>query len=180
MIHKGGKRVLYLKILDTVNNVFGKIAGAMLAGMVICITLQIFARMIIPLVDFQINLSWTEELARYLMIWMIFVGGALAARKGRLIAIETLVQTLPALPGKILKFSAHTISITFYIAILFIGLEWVSFGGSETAPATKIPMSFVYASMVVGAFLMTVNTIGFLIEIILGKKDIRFSDLEEI
>jgi TRAP-type transport system small permease protein len=172
--------MILLKSIDSINRIFEKLAGVMLAGMVISITIQVFARIFSSKLDLSINVSWTEEVARYLMIWMVFVGGALAARKGRMIAIETVAQLVPAVAGKILKYISHLISIVFYLVIFYIGLQWVSFGGSETAPVTQIPMSILYSSMVVGSLLMTINTIGFLVEIVVQKKDIRFADIEEI
>jgi TRAP-type transport system small permease protein len=172
--------MILLKWIDSINRIFEKLAGVMLAGMVISITIQVLARIFISKLDLTINVSWTEEVARYLMIWMVFVGGALAARKGRMIAIETVAQLVPAVAGKILKYISHLISIIFYMVIFYIGLQWVSFGGSETAPVTQIPMSILYSSMVVGSLLMTINTIGFLVEIVVQKRDIRFADIEEI
>jgi TRAP-type transport system small permease protein len=172
--------MIFLKWLDTINRIFEKLAGIMLAAMTISITIQVLARILISKLDLQINVAWTEEVARYLMIWMVFVGGALAARKGRMIAIETVAQLIPAFAGKILKYVSHLISITFYLVVFYIGLEWVSFGGSETAPVTRLPMSILYSSMVVGSLLMTFNTIGFLVEIIVKKKDILYADIEEI
>jgi TRAP-type C4-dicarboxylate transport system permease small subunit len=175
----GGMIMVFLKWVKAINNIVGKIAGGMLAAMTISIVIQVLSRMIISKIDIQLNVAWTEEVARYLMIWMVFLGGALAALKGRMIAIETLAQLLPAIAGQILKYTAHIISITFYIVIFFIGWDWVKFGISETAPVTRISMSIVYSSMLVGALFMTINTIAFIVENAVYKKDIRFADLEE-
>jgi len=175
----GGIMMAFLKWVKAINNIVGKIAGCALAAMTISIVIQVLSRMIISKINIQLNVAWTEEVARYLMIWMIFLGGALATLKGRMIAIETLAQVLPAIAGQILKYIAHIISVSFYIVIFFIGWEWVKFGISETAPVTRISMSVVYSSMLVGSLLMTINTIAFIVENAVHKKDIRFADLEE-
>lgn len=172
--------MIFLRWLEVINSFFGKLVGLMLAAMTISVTIQVLSRMVISKIAFlNLNVAWTEEVARYLMIWMVFVGGALAVRKGKMIAIETLAQSIPEKLGKGLKYVAHLISMVFYLFIFFIGMEWVRFGGSETAPVIQLPMSYIYLAMVVGAALMTINTIGFLVETIVMKKDIRFSDLEE-
>src|SRR5690606_34220511 len=101
------KRMVFLKWIDSINRIFEKLAGVMLATMVISITIQVLARILFTKINLTINVSWTEEVARYLMIWMIFVGGALAARKGRMIAIETVAQLIPTVAGKILKYLSH-------------------------------------------------------------------------
>src|SRR5690625_7024882 len=91
--------------------------------MVLVIFFPVLIRFVFPCLGIQLNFPWTEELARYLMIWSVFLGGALATRRGQLLAVDAIVFALPSLPGRIVKFFAHFVSLLFFISLVFIGIE---------------------------------------------------------
>ncbi|USG66567.1 TRAP transporter small permease [Brevibacillus ruminantium] len=169
----------FVKWVDKLGRVLEIVVGLILALMTIVVFYQVLVRFVISSLGSQFSAPWTEELARYLMIWLTFIGSAIAARRAKLIAVEALVFLLPAMAGKTIKVLSYLASIAFYLIMAFIGWEWTMFGLSETAPVMRIPMSFVYSSMLVGAVLLTINTVAFLIETFATGKDIRESGNDE-
>lgn len=165
----------FVRGVDKLNFFMEKTVGIILALMSVVVLLQVLVRFVFE----QFSVPWSEELARYLMIWLTFIGSAIATRRAKLIAIDAIVFSLPAKFGKVLKTVAHILSIVFYMILLMIGIEWFQFGFSETAPVLKIPKAYVYGSMFVGAALMILNTLAHLIETFINGGDIRGSINDE-
>lgn len=156
------------------------LAGFALALMTAVVFLQVFVRFVLGALGIQASVPWTEELARYLMIWAIFIGAAVMARKADSLAVEILIQVIPTSIGKILKLCAHLLVLVFYACIFFVGLEMAQFGFSEKAPVLKVPMFYVYSAMFIGAALTILNTVTSLVDIYVNKKDILNNSDEEI
>ncbi|GAX88557.1 TRAP transporter small permease [Effusibacillus lacus] len=170
----------FVRWVDKVNKWLEILVGLALGVMTLVVFYQVLVRFFLTSFGEQISAPWTEELARYLMIWLVFIGGAVAARKADSNAVEALIHAVPPLVGKLIKIGAHITSLIFYACIFVIGLEWTQFGLSETAPVMKVPMSYVYSAMSIGAGLMIVNTITILVDAYVNKKDIRDTSDEEV
>lgn len=140
--------------------------------MVISIFLQVLARFVFTYFNLSISVPWTEELARYLMFWVVFLGGAVAVHKSRMIAMEAILSVVPGKMTKAISLFAHVVSLIFYGFILVIGFKWAMTSGiSRTSTAMKMPMIYVYSAMIVGAMLMILNTLTILVNSF-SKKDL--------
>ncbi|MGF9714880.1 TRAP transporter small permease [Paenibacillus naphthalenovorans] len=172
--------MLLIKFVDKLNKVMECLAGFALALMTAVVFVQVFVRFVLGELGIQASVPWTEELARYLMIWAIFIGAAVVARRVDSLAVEILIQVVPPSAGKILKLTAYLFVLVFYVCIFFVGLEMAQFGFSEKAPVLKVPMVYVYSAMSIGAALTILNTVTSLIDIYVNKKDILDTSDEEI
>lgn len=166
----------FIKKVDQLNRGVELTLALMLAIMAVVVLIQVLVRFVFE----QFSVPWSEEVAKYLMIWLTFLGGAVAVRKGKLIAIDSLILVLPEQAGKVVKWAAHLISLAFYGLLVWIGWEWVLFGLTETAPVMKISKAYVYAAMLIGSALMVINTIAYLWEVVGSEADIRGLDTEDI
>lgn len=171
--------MVFVRWMDRFNRYMKILLGLIFGIMVLAVFSQVVIRFVLPFVGIYLSVPWTEELARYLMIWSVFIGGALAARHAELLAVDALVFAIPTIPGKIMKVVAHLLSIAFYFCIFFIGLEWTKYGLTQTSPAMGIPMTYIYSSMAIGAGLMVLNTIILLIDTFFNKKDIREPSVDD-
>lgn len=106
------------------------------------------------------SLTWTEEVARYAMIWLSFLGGGLVFRHGGHIAIDMLTQKIP--PGfarnAVLGLSQLVI-LVFLGVLLWKGLETLGNSSNMTTAALELPMTVPYAAIPVGAALMIYHLI---------------------
>ena len=91
--------------------------------------------------------SWTDELARFLLIWVGIMGAAYASGKNRHIAIDLLPQYLNAKNRRRLELFIACL-IVLFVAVVFIvgGLRYVyiSFILGQTSAALNISMGYIY------------------------------------
>ena len=64
------------------------------AVMVVLVVANVFCRYVLGF-----SVTWAEEFSQYLMVWIAFLGGGLALRQGRHVAVEMLQDLLPGAPG---------------------------------------------------------------------------------
>jgi len=109
----------------------------------------------------QIPITWCEELARYCMVWLIFVGISAGVKKGSHIGVDALVNILPDNVRRFVK-KAVQILVTFLYGYLTVLAVEITMGIRETgqvSPAMQIPMYIVYAGLIVGLFMSTLRSI---------------------
>lgn len=158
-----GTRRLFA-VVDGTNRLIGHLMAAALGVMVVCTMLQVLVRFLLTRFGILMSVPWTEEMARYLMIWIVFLGSAIACRKGQLIALEFLVAALPAWLAKALRIIALVVSLAFYVLLVWIGWQYVTDNLIERSPVMTIRMEWVYIALPASAVLMVVNTLCFLLE----------------
>lgn len=170
----------FVRWVDQFNKYLMIFLGLTFAAMSLSFFINILSRFVFSSLDMHIPVPWSQEVARYLMVWSVFIGVAVASRNDKLISVEILVHTLPPIIGKVLKVSALLLTIVFFIYLIIIGFNMAFHQGlRQTSPNMNLPMIVVYVSMLVGAVAGIVNIVALLIETFLTKKDIRFTSLEE-
>lgn len=138
-------------ILKKLDKVFEIITALLLAGMVILIFAQVVCRYV-----FSAPLAWSEELARYLFIWMTFIAAYVAARKGKHIGVEALQKALPKPAGKFVKALCNIFCGVFFSAVFVYILKFWEKLQTQKSPATNIPISVVYLGILIGCFFMAI------------------------
>lgn len=99
------------------------------------------------------SIAWTEEMARYLLVMVGFMGGTMAVRKGTHIAVEFFYRYMPSWMARTASTAVDLINIAFFAAML-----WITFklAGKTTALMTSvdIPKSYLYYVVMLGFLLM--------------------------
>jgi TRAP-type C4-dicarboxylate transport system permease small subunit len=142
------------------------IAGVLLALLVVIVLLQVFGRYIL-----QISLSWPEELARYVLVWLMIFGAAAAAASRSQIVVDTLLELVPASVRRALEALAALAGLVA-VALLVWTSQPLIFGpaGRSTSPATGIPSFWIYLAVPVGGALLALFALAELAEILRGKR----------
>ena len=115
--------------------------------------LQFFTRYVL-----NDSLSWTEEIARYGLMWVVFIGGAMVTRRNTHIAVELLSNVMK--PGPL---RAALLAFVDFIKLGFIGLlaflSWTITErmGMQRMTVFDLSMSYVYAGVAFGCFLMLIR-----------------------
>jgi TRAP-type C4-dicarboxylate transport system permease small subunit len=127
---------------------------AILAAMVVLIFTQIVMRYV-----FSNSLTWSEELARYMFLWIIWVGASYATKKKSHIAIAALTSRLPKMAQNLLAILVYLIWLGFCLFLVIKGGELTDkiFTMQQESAALRIPMGFAYASVPVGSGLMMIR-----------------------
>lgn len=165
-----------LRVIDVINRVVCWILGGLLFAMTLSTLWQVIVRFAPSLLGINIAASWTEEFARYAMIWMIFLGAAVACRRAQLIALDLIIMKSPKMIGVALKFVSLIICLIFFGLMTQLGIEFLDFGWIEFSPVLSVSKVWVYLSMPIGFSLMFLNTVTLMLEAVIYKKDIRLTD----
>lgn len=156
-----------IRTIDSgLNRVAAVMVGTMLSLAAAAVFLQILVRFALPPLGIVISAPWTEESARFLITWSVFLGAAVQCRRGGLIAVTSLPAALPPNMGRALLISSAILTAVFFGFLLAIGWNWAIASASERATVLRIPMTAVYVSMPVGSALAILNLGLFLTELI--------------
>ncbi|MCS7461735.1 TRAP transporter small permease [Paenibacillus doosanensis] len=155
-----------VKIIDGLNKVVGIILAIMLGVMSLLIIAQVICRFFI-----HFPLTWSEELSRYLMVYIVFLGASLAMRHNKLISIELLPELLTGMKRKVLLCLVFIVSIVFFVILFKQGIDMLSRVKMQSSASLGISMAFPYAAIPIGAVLLTINTIAALLDQFIPKKE---------
>jgi len=102
-------------------------------------------------------LSWPEELARYSLVWLTFIGAALATKSHSHIVVDFAGLFLPERPRLWIALAVHSIVIAFLAVFFAYGLLLVQRMWVAISPALSICIGYVYLSIPLGTALMIVH-----------------------
>jgi len=127
----------------------------MFGALVLCFT-QVIVRYV-----FQSSFVWSEEIAKWFVMWVTFAGSAYAFRVGSHIGVEAFVNLFSEKPRKIFQWIANSLTIFFVLLMIFYGWKFlgVSIEMKQVAPASRLPMSIAYAALPVGFTLVFIRLI---------------------
>ena len=149
---KGEKRLIEAEDAEVVIEHYPEdwLAFVIFWSLAFIVFLQFFTRYVL-----NDSLSWTEEIARYGLMWVVFIGGAMVTRRNTHIAVELLSNVMK--PGPL---RAALLALVDFIKLAFLGLlAFVSWTITERMHFQRmtvfdLPMSYVYAGVAFGCFLM--------------------------
>ncbi|RQD72630.1 MAG: TRAP transporter small permease [Tindallia sp. MSAO_Bac2] len=120
--------------------------------MVILVFIQVIFRYVI-----NASLSWSEELARYAHIWMVWLSASYAVRKSAHIKVEMVKNIFNMKTQKVINVIALLLWFAFALFFAWQGLSMVLsvMERGQRAAATRIPMWIVYIALPLGGFLMS-------------------------
>lgn len=99
---------------------------------------------------YQQQSEWTDELARFLMIWVTLLGAAYVSGKSLHISIDILPRYLGRVGRQRLKQVNYVLIILFAIAVFLVGglrYTYLSFKLGQVSPALQLPVGYVYAML---------------------------------
>lgn len=139
-----------------------KILGSVLVFLMVVIVLavlwQVFSRYVM-----QSPSSVTEELARYLLIWIGILGAAYAAGQQDHLAINLLEEKLDKENRKRLRIGIDLLIIFFCVTVLIIGggnLVYVNYDLGQSSAALEIPLFIVYLVVPLSGLLIIIYKIN--------------------
>lgn len=103
------------------------------------------------------SLNWSEEIARYLMIWVTYIGAGLAMREGQHVAIEYAQTLLPRALQPWIRGFVALIILVFLGVLTYVGIQFSDFAWRQRSPVMQWPMGAVYLSIPIGASLFALH-----------------------
>lgn len=116
-------------------------------GLTIVVLLQVISR------HLQISLTWSDELARFLLIWLTFSGAALAIDYKMHLSVNFLVDLAAEAVQKYIKYFAYTVIIFFQMILVIFGFKLSLISIDNLSPTMQWSMGLVYLVIPVTAII---------------------------
>jgi TRAP-type C4-dicarboxylate transport system permease small subunit len=114
---------------------------------------------------------WSGEVSTYSLVWASMLGGAVGLKKGYMISMTSVVESVPPGIAKALKLASYLCALFFFGAMFGYGLFQTVYNAKQTSPAMDLVMSYPYAALPTGFFIMFFLTLEeFLAFLGLGRK----------
>jgi len=149
-----------MTILTWMDKYFSKLEKGFLALGIIFSSLLLFVNVIMRYI-FTLPIYWAEELVRYLMVWMIFVGASQVAKWGGHVSVDIVPRMISKRASTILAFFVNIVAILFCILLAYYSFQQMSRvkAAQQISPAMELPMWIAYLSIPLGTVLMLIRYI---------------------
>lgn len=140
------------------DKLLGSLLVILMAIMVIAVSWQVFSRYIL-----QASSSFTEEIARYLLIWIGILGAAYIAGQQQHLSIDILAPKLNPKNRIRLRIAINILIILFSLLVLVIGgsnLVYLNYLLGQTSAALNIPLGAVYIVIPLSGILVIIYKIN--------------------
>ncbi|MDR1933535.1 MAG: TRAP transporter small permease [Spirochaetales bacterium] len=141
-----------MKLLNKIEEGFIMVCFAVMGAV---LALQIFMRYVI-----NMPLIWSEELARYIFVWATFIGAGYGVRKKIHISMELIYMRLPVKARLAVTVFTNAAAIFVFAYLIPYGIETVRTQWNIGSSAMEIPMSWVFAAVPVGCFIVCLRLIA--------------------
>jgi len=151
------------RLLNTVSNYIDKVAKiiVVISGiiMLISLSLGVFTRYVL-----KDPLIWTEEIARFCMLWLTFNGASIIMKKKELINFIFLFNMFPKKAREVLKIFFITCIMIFLFVFLYIGYEALIINAEAKASAPGIALFWPSLGLYIGAIFMFIHSVEMLFQ----------------
>lgn len=166
------------RFTDRLNWGLAGLIAVLMAVATAAVLIQVIVRAVLPPLGLVVSAPWTEETARYLMVWVVFIGVAVLCRNLKLIGVEIVALIVPRRIGLAIKLFAAAVCIGFFATLGSIGWDWTLMSDIERSPVLLMPMMWVYAALPVGAAIAIFNLLVFAVETLTGARDPLAPEIE--
>ena len=143
---------MILKTLKWIDKYFEEVTLVALLAVTVTLTfIQVIMRYI-----FHNSLSWSEELARYLFLYLIWIGAAYAVKRESHLRIQIILSKIPSKHLNKFEVFIYLIWLGFTMFLFLSSLKMTIniFSSGQLSPAMRIPMGYAYVSIPLGTGLM--------------------------
>ena len=144
-----------ISYLDPLRAAVRAVVVLLFAAIVVVVFAQVVSRFV-----FNAPFSWSEELARYLQVWLILLGSAACVRRGLHLTVDYAVHSLGPRRQRDLRLLAQAGVIFFLGVVIVSGIALISATANQTTPALEIPIRVVYLALPIGALLMLIEALA--------------------
>lgn len=145
-------------------NLINKITERILIGVFFIMTASVVWQVLTRYL-FNISTSFTEELARFCLMWLAILGAAYITGRREHIAIDYFANKLSPSSQRILDYGIEVLILFFAVVILIIGggyLMYMTLYMKQNSPALQVPLGVVYSIIPISGILMIIYTLDHL------------------
>ncbi len=123
--------------------------GGLMIGIVAA---QVFFRYVL-----NHSLFWSEELARYILVWLTFLGATVAYRRGVHPRIDLFAHRLGFQGARVMRIGAHLVAMAFLGVLVVYGAQFAYFVRLQISPALQIPKWTVMLVLPISGMIMLLH-----------------------
>lgn len=116
-------------------------------------------------------IPWSEELAKYLMVWLTFLGAPIALRHGSHINIDLLQQLMPPRGQQLFHLLIHLLVVATMAIVFWYGISFAQLGARQVASSFRFSMLWMYVAVPIGAALVALVAVEHCLKSLLGIVD---------
>ena len=106
---------------------------------------------------FNASVIWSEEAPILLQVWLTFLAGILALRRGEHVSVDVFLKLLPARWPPILGAIVEILSLGLMLVLVWMGTQLVEARAGEVSGAVGFPMSLFMLPLAIGAAFMALT-----------------------
>jgi len=109
---------------------------------------------------FNDSAAWTEEIGRYELVAVVFIGAAIGVAKNSHIQVDFFYRLLPAAASRVLSGFVDLLRVVFFAAAVVLTVQMMLKLGNQTRMTiVDLPMNLVYATCLFGFFIMLLRSL---------------------
>ena len=132
--------------------------------MSIIVAVQVFCRYVL-----NHSLFWSEELARYLLVWLTFLGASVAYYRNVHPGIDMIYARMPISIQKITAITVHLVSLTLFGIMIIFGAKFSYFVRLQISPALYLPKWLIFTIIPISGLILMLHGLTFLLNELKGK-----------
>ncbi len=115
-----------------------------------------------------LNVAWTEEIARYLNIWVIYLASSKAVKMSKHMSVEIVPLMLKGKARTALAIFSNLITMVFFVLLVYFGFSVLNgmMARPQFSAANHINLALIYAAPAVGAVMMCIREIEILVALV--------------
>ena len=140
------------KVLDVMDKILTAVIAVLLAAIIVLVLVQVVAR------NMKMSTPWTEEVAKYLLIWLTFLGAPVVFRRNEHLMVDLLYVRYSPKVRWITRLLFDLFIVAFMVYLTFFGYKLCIHPSTLkfVSPASGIPRVYIYAGLPIGSALMLV------------------------
>lgn len=147
------------KVIKSINNIIHIFLLLLMVALVVAVFCQILFRFALDQ-----PLAWTEELSRYCLIWITFLGAAYALSQRAHIGMELFVDRARGMVKVIMLILGAIVSFVFFFIMIKEGIVLSKQVMGQPSPVLQIPMGIVYAVIPISGAILMLNLLDVTIQ----------------
>lgn len=129
---------------------------------------------------FNNSIAWAEDAAKFLMVWLAFIGAPLGFRHGAHVSIQ-LLPPLPAFVRRLIRILVHAIVLGLMLTLVWYGWQFAWNGRRQVALTIgDLSMFWIFVCMPIGAAIMALIALELMLRQILGLPEPEIAEDETI
>ena len=108
---------------------------------------------------------WSEELARYLQVWIILLTSTVCIQKSKHLAIDYLTYRLSFKLQRLLKLISMLVITSYILVVIIFGIQFIVLVGAQKTPALQVPIGLIYSAFPIAGIHMFFESLIIMIKV---------------